>query len=579
MIRYLFAVILCLPVAAITHAALAPKSPQPTTITYELSGLKNKLKDNAEVYLNTLHKVQSDQFMLIKPVIEKELTASLQALGYYAATFDMALKKDNTTLLIKVTPGKPIILRQVNITITGRGKKDRAFKKQLRISDVKKGAVLNHGDYESFKSSLQNLALAKGYFDAKITTSSVKVYPNEHAADVELTFSSGPRYQFGPIIFENIDEHTKQLISTMIPFKQGNPFLSVKLAELNQDISTTGYFNRIEIYSDKENIKGKQVPIRISLDKKTRNDFEVGVGYTTDEGPRLFVSWDKPWVNAKGHSINSEANISSKLIELSSSYNIPAGHPLQKYYSLQSGYQHKKSLDTRSDLLTASVSRWTKRPKGWDQNVFIRTEYETYKQGEQEASNVQLIPGISLSRIQTKGGINPRWGNNYIMKMELSSKALGSDTSFFRLWGRTKWLRSLGSKHRLIGRIEQGYTQVSKLENLPPSLRFFTGGDLSVRGFQFESISPKDKDENLIGAKYVTAASIEHNYIINPSWHFATFVDTGTATNTYEEKWKIGTGIGIRWLTAMGQVKLDLAFGVSEKKVPWQLHFSMGAGL
>lgn len=160
-----------------------------------------------------------------------------------------------------------------------------------------------------------------------------------------------------------------------------------------------------------------------------------------------------------------------------------------------------------------------------------------------------------------------------------SDPTWGSDTRFVKVWGRTKWLRTYASKHRLIFRAEQGALLWGNLSEIPASQRFFTGGDQTVRGFGYESISPLDSSGQLSGALNVSVGSLEYNYQVAPKWRIATFVDTGTATNDYTDQWKIGAGIGGRWLTPVGQLRFDLAFGVSEEQVPYRLHFALGPEL
>jgi len=83
----------------------------------------------------------------------------------------------------------------------------------------------------------------------------------------------------------------------------------------------------------------------------------------------------------------------------------------------------------------------------------------------------------------------------------------------------------------------------------------------------------------LLGGRYVSAASAEYNYRFSDKWLGALFVDGGTATEDYSEAWKIGTGVGVRWVTPIGQVRLDLAVGISEEDKPLRLHFALGPEL
>ena len=97
--------------------------------------------------------------------------------------------------------------------------------------------------------------------------------------------------------------------------------------------------------------------------------------------------------------------------------------------------------------------------------------------------------------------------------------------------------------------------------DLPPSLRFFAGGDNNLRGYEYESISPKDSDGKLTGAKYMVTTSLEYQYRVYGNWWLAAFVDSGDAWNNTPE-WKTGTGFGIRWASPVGPVRLDLGFAL-----------------
>ena len=114
---------------------------------------------------------------------------------------------------------------------------------------------------------------------------------------------------------------------------------------------------------------------------------------------------------------------------------------------------------------------------------------------------------------------------------------------------------------------------------MPASLRFFAGGDQSIRGFGYQTISPVDASGKLTGARYLTTGSLEYDHPVAEKWRLATFVDAGTATNDYLDPIKVGTGLGIRWISPLGPIRFDLAFGVSEVQIPWRLHFGLGAEL
>lgn len=549
-------------------------------VSFRLAGLSGALEDNTRVYLNQLPPIQAEQLPRFRKSIVAAVEDSLQALGYYRPEIEVQADDDDPArVTIRVTPGEPVRIRKLDVLLQGDAASDPLFEERIGDFVLDEGDILNHETYEGAKASLLNLALARGYFDAGYRQSQVRVHPWENAADVVLSFDSGPRFRFGELRVDT-DRPVDRLLKPLVTVQPGDPYLASQVAELSRSLSSTRYFRQVEVLplvgeADEEH----RVPLSVVLRAKADNEVELGVGFSTDEGPRTSVSWEKPWINSLGHSFNTSLKLSAPKQDITFVYKIPRGHPLDNYYTLQGGYQRLDQDDTESDRLVASVHRWDKNAYDWTRDVFIRSEYESYTQGQQEDDSFLLIPGVSYSRTRVRGGLDPYWGDAQVATLELSEPWWGSDTRFVRLWGRSKWLRSLSDDHRLIARAEQGAVWVDEVSDLPPSLRFFTGGDLTVRGFGYESITPVDANGDRLGAKYATALSLEYDYRVAEKWRLATFVDTGTATNDYSEPWKVGTGVGVRWLTPVGAVRFDLAFGVSEDQVPWRLHFTLGPEL
>lgn len=107
---------------------------------------------------------------------------------------------------------------------------------------------------------------------------------------------------------------------------------------------------------------------------------------------------------------------------------------------------------------------------------------------------------------------------------------------------------------------------------------FFAGGDQSVRGYDYQTLSPRDDQGNREGGRYMFAGSLEYQYRIAERWRIATFVDQGNAFNSLGDKMNTGAGFGVRWVSPVGPLRLDLAHAFDEDK-GWRIHFSMGPEL
>ena len=151
------------------------------------------------------------------------------------------------------------------------------------------------------------------------------------------------------------------------------------------------------------------------------------------------------------------------------------------------------------------------------------------------------------------------------------------DTAFLRLQGGHKRLIDLGGPHLLIARFELGAIVTDDIFDVPLSQRFFTGGDQTVRGFDLDGISSRNEAGDPIGGRYLNVGSLEYSVKIFPSWRFGVFADAGRAYNVSSEPWHVGSGFGLRWLSPIGQVRVDVAWPIDDEfESGAKLHIFMG---
>ena len=548
-------------------------------VRFDIQGIKGDLRDNVENYLGSLPSFRADRLAYRHDQIIATVTKGMQSMGYYSSKIELLPDEtDGNTLIVKISADKPVTVRKFKLSLQGDALNDKAFDRLIKTLPLKEGDVLHHGKYEDIKTSLRNRALARGYFDAEMVTSRIRVYPKEYAADIEINFSTGHRYKFGEIRIEGITQ-TEKLIRPLLTFKPGDPYTANRLATFSQSLSETRYFRQVDVHPLLKEAKNYTVPVYVGLEPKSDNLVEVGLGFATDEGIRAQLNWEKPWLNEYGHSMNAQFKLSTVQQKINFNYRIPRKDPINDYYNLQTGYENTELNDTKSKLSQAGVHYWTKKLGDWQRDYFVRLEYEDFIQGNTTGNTLLLIPGVSLNRLRVDRNIDPEWGDRMLLTSEFSEPQWGSDLGFVRLWGRTKWLRTPWDGARFIWRLEQGAILNEPIDTMPSSLRFFAGGDQSIRGFGYQTISPVDETGQLTGARYLSVGSFEYAHPVAEKWRLASFVDAGTATNDYRDPLKVGSGFGVRWISPLGPIRFDLAFGVSETKIPWRLHFGLGAEL
>ena len=121
--------------------------------------------------------------------------------------------------------------------------------------------------------------------------------------------------------------------------------------------------------------------------------------------------------------------------------------------------------------------------------------------------------------------------------------------------------------------------RIGNLSRLPKQLRFFAGGDNSVRGYGFESLGERNAAGAVVGGKHLLTGSIEYEHPVRDDWGLALFVDTGNAFNDWDSiDLKTGAGFGARWKSPIGPVRVDVAWPVDDFSDP-HLHLNIGPDL
>ncbi|WP_217519524.1 autotransporter assembly complex protein TamA [Vibrio metschnikovii] len=546
-----------------------------------IRGLSGDLKDNVDAYLSSISTSDYSTQLRFQSRLEQRITAALNALGYYQPTFVFEVTEPDRAMTVHVSPGEVVRLALVEIVIEGEAQQDADFARVIERSGLKVGETLNHSQYDSLKSSLRNLALQKGYFDGDFQLSRLEVVPERHQAFVRLHFDSGIRYHFGATSISG-SQIEEVRVRSLQPFKQGDPYLVSQVGQFNLNLANTDWFSSVFVKPDLEQLNPDQreLPMVVALAPKARNQLETGIGYSTDVGVRGSLKWKKPWLNQYGHSFDSSLSISGPEQSVTAGYKIPLENVLHDYYRIQYGMKHVDNRDTESLESNLVLERHWLLDSGWHRTVFLRYLIESYEQGLQDDGAQFLMPGITYTRTRTR--LNRSlltWGDKQTITLEYADPSVISETRATRVQAGSSWVRSLGERHRGLFRIDGSANFADEFDKLPPSLRFFAGGDNNLRGYGYQSISPRDASGSLTGAKYMATSSLEYQYRIGGNWWAALFVDYGDAFNDTPD-WKTGTGFGLRWVSPVGPLRLDFAWGLdSEPGDQFKLHFTLGPEL
>jgi translocation and assembly module TamA len=553
-------------------------------VKVDVDGVRRELRLNILSALSLSRenngKLTEDRIRSLHAQAPDEIGEALQPYGYYKPQVRSELRQEGNTWIAHydVDAGPAIKIASVDLRIAGAGATDPRFREVESHFPVQQGAVLHHPDYEQGKKLLTDLSAEEGYLDAAFEANQVRVDLERYQADVILHYNTGPRYLFGPVFFRQ-SVLDGRLLTGYINFKPGDPLDVNKVLQLQNSLSDSPYWSRVEVVTRQDQAEALEVPIQVNLVPAKTMRFSGGLGYGTDTGPRVKGTLDLRRINRLGHRAHIEANVSQVEQNLLSSYLIPGPYPRTDNLSFNLAYDRQITdvLNSRAGLVGAQYSRLL---GSWSETIALNFQRENYKVGVDNGVSNLLVPSAGLERVRADDRIDTTNGDRLRFTLQGTAKNALSDATFVQGLADAKAIRTLGGRNRLIGRAQVGYTATSDFRILPPRFRFFAGGDQSVRGFRYQALGPEDEAGNVIGGEALLVASLEYEYRFRPKWGVAVFYDTGNAFHNFSASdLAQGAGVGIRWRSPIGPVRADIACGLSDPSHPIVFHLNIGPDL
>lgn len=565
-----------------------------TSVQITLKGIKGELLENVRALLSleqqkTLTNLSENRIKQLHQQAPTEIQQALQPFGYYRVQVTTSQLeppvsgKKTWHAKYVIDLGPPLKLKAVTLHLNGEGKEDEALQKLLTKFPLKKGDVLNHATYETGKKQLSSLALERGYFDAQFTRHEIRIDERAYDAQITLHFETGERYRFGEVTF-NQDIFIPSVLERYFTFHPGEFYLNTKLLAFQNALNDSDYFSDVRVETH-PSAPDKIVPIEVTLEPRKAKRFSVAPGYGTDTGVRGSIEWERRYLNRWGHRFKTVIQLSEVRNALTARYFIPSGKTKDDYWTAAAIYKDEAVDTSDSELLSVGFNKNQLRPfLGRDTQQTLGLDYrdEIYHVGSDSGHSRLLMPSLSLSYTKADDRIYTTHGQKIQLTARGAQSGLGSNTSFLQGQLSGIFVRKFLERGRVIVRGEVGHTLTpaflgGEFSQLPPSIRFFAGGDRSVRGYDYKALGPKNAEGEVIGGENLLVGSAEYEYRIWDKWGIAAFYDIGNAFNGLSVPLKQGVGVGVHWLSPIGAIRLDVAVALSEEDdYPLRVHIMVG---
>jgi len=565
-----------------------------TVRSVEIHGLDEPMTENVRVSLSLVDAIGKDlagrRLGYLVREAEDETREALEPFGYYSPQVTVERNRGDGGLdvVITVDPGEPVRVRDADIAILGEGGGDRYLKQDLGKFQPNAGDVFDHALYEASKTRITRRLAERGYFDADFAAHRVEVTRAESAADIELVWSSGDRYDMGPTDFEQTPKRVvrESLLRRLVYWKPGQYYHQGRLDRLRESLVALDYFSRIDIQPHPEKAIDGQVPVEVTLTPAKRDVYTAGLSYGTESGPGVRLGLERRYVNTRGHKALAQLDYAQKRKTLTLQYRIPAFTWLDGWYtaSLQFADEQTDYIDSRRIEFVASRSGQYNRHLNLVAALHVLRERWAYVEEDDGDPDTPTqyrfatftFPSLTAEYVDVDSKLFPRRGIGGSLTLRGGVEGAGSDASFVQVHARASWFKGLGERNRLIVRGEFGHTYTDALIAMPPSLRFYAGGDRSIRGYEWREVGPRIGDFS-VGAKNVVTASAEFERYFTDSWGGAVFVDGGSAFDGTDPDWHTGVGVGVRWRSPVGPLRFDVARGLDHPDSPFTIGLSIGA--
>lgn len=510
---------------------------------------------------------------------EDDIREALQPFGYYSPQIESTLSGEAPDWIARyqITPGAPVRVTHVELLLTGAGAEFPAIQAAAARPLVREGEVLKHQKYNDTKTRLIQIALSHGFLDAQFTRSQLRITPSQHSAEVLLTMDAGPRYFFGPVTVEQ-EGLRPELVARYLRISPGAPYDPQQVLDTQFALTDLDYFQSVEILPQRESTVDGRIPITIKTTPRPGRRYEAGAGYGTDTGARVSAGVQFRRLNRHGHKARIDTRLSEVKNVLGAEYRIPLGDlPSESLSFSASSIQEKfKDGESLKYIIGPSLNR---TPGDWQRRLYLQYEHEQSDlTGVTENSDL-LVPGMSLNRDETDNPIHTRRGWGLFIDVHGAHQDALSTASFIQVLSRLRAAYPLNERVHFLGRVELGASLVDEFSDLPPSQRFYAGGDQSVRGYGYQSLGPKNEEGKVVGGRYLTVASIEANVRVWGNWGAAAFIDAGGADNDPGPQVSKGAGLGLRYRAPIGYLNFDVAHPLDGDSQGVRFHLSVRVGL
>ena len=588
---------------AVATPAQSPPQNSPEILAFDIEiqappEIKDYLQRHIELQrYRELSDLDASEMARLLTAAQSNVQELLSTLGYFSPEIELEVRdtpqnpKAARRVEIKVQAGEAVKISDVKIDFTGPIAQDEAAQDQRQLIRatwaLRRGMAFTQAEWNAAKTQSLRLLTARRYPVGQIVTSRAEIDPDTKTATLNITLDSGPAYQLGRVQISGTQRFDAQLVTRLARLRPGADYDQGQLLEAQQRLSDSGFFDSVYVSLDTAG-SPMQAPVLIQVREARLEKIVLGVGISTDSGPRLSVAHTHNKLPGIVWRAVSNLSLDRATRSIGSELTSPPDESGWRWATsalIQSQTSGSFSVDSQRYRLGR-----TQGSERIDRNYYLQYDRARVSgQGLQPAADAL---SANYAWTQRNFDSQPFPASGYGLGVALGGGVtLGSSRQPY-LRAHLRWLgliplaeeragpRATLRAGRVALRAEGGVVLARPGAELPNTQLFLTGGDTSVRGYAFRSVGNELANGATAAGRYLAAGSVEWQrpIVINDKlsdWESSVFIDAGAVADKPSAlRAKVGIGAGVRWKSPVGPLQIDVAYGVAVKKL--RLHLSVG---
>jgi translocation and assembly module TamA len=524
---------------------------------------------------------------------ERDVRELVGTLGYFDPRISIRREPGSAgaapVVVVEVVPGAPTLVSQATIEFEGdiatSGEADPAAQRDEIRSGwrLPAGRPFTQEDWDGAKTTALRQLVRRRYPAGRVSYSLADIDAPAGWARLGLRLDSGPAFHLGALQVTGVERYSPLLVPRLARLPEGSVYDAEKIQQAQLRLTGSGYYDSAFVFVDPQ-ADPQAAPVQVNVREAPLHKVVLGIGLTTDGGPRASVQYIVNRVPGVDWRADTKLQLERKAPFVQTEWTAIPGEDGWRW-----GVLARAARVDDGEFVTSSQG--LRMGRSWAGDHIDRNAYVQY-----DRATVEVLPGTTATPEDTGDGTsisaNYVWSGRYFDRTPFPSRGFGigfelgggltltgSKSPFQRTVVRWLGLRAL-TRGRLQFRAEGGAVLARSTARVPSTQMFRTGGDTSVRGYGFRDIGVELPGGAIGPGRYMANGSVEWQRPIRyqgleTSFESALFIDGGAVSNSFSTlKPVFGVGAGVRWKSPLGPLQADLAYGVKPRK--FRLHLNIG---